>query len=231
MRKTPLHGLTPTLSALALLIVLATPASPQGSGSTRINPPSPRPAPPATAPVQPAPIYRPPAPAVIQPRPAPAPAPAPVRPQTAEEFHLKLWRYLVRPREPYTSWKAPAGKEGLRKVDGPHGPLVRTYANPAASWNMAEPPYESIIILEDYAEDGKTRTGINVMYRVKNIDPAHQDWYWMKYNANGTVARTPAAEGNAAIAGRVASCIACHQKAGGKDLLFSNDPAAPEAEK
>jgi len=223
MRKSP----TPILPAFALSLLLGSTASAQGSGSTRINQPRPAPPPRAATPPAPAPAYRQPAPAIMQPQPAPTPA----RPQTNEEFQRTLWRFIVRERSPYTAWPAPPGKEGFREVEGPHGPLARIYANPAAVASPKALPYDAILVLEDYAADRKTRTGIDVMYRVKGFDPAHNDWYWMKSNENGTVARTPAAEGNAPIAGRVAACIACHQKAGGNDLTFSNDPAATGAAK
>lgn len=228
MPMTPARGLSPILSALALPLLLGLTAWGQGSGSTRITPPQPAPPARAVMPPTPAPAYRQPAPADRQPAPAvlqPQPAPAVARPQTAEEYQRSLWRFLVRPQAPYTTWPAPAGKAGFRKVEGPHGPLARTYANSAAAGDPRALPYDAILVLEDYAGDRKTRTGINVMYRVRGFDPAHNDWYWMKLNEDGTVARTPAAEGNAPIAGRVAACIACHQKAGGNDLTFANDPA------
>ena len=72
---------------------------------------------------------------------------------------------------------------------------------------------------------------ITVMYRSKGADPQHGDWYWLKYLPDGSIARTPEKEGKKAIAGKVASCIECHSKAGGKDLVYSNDPETGADEK
>jgi len=69
------------------------------------------------------------------------------------------------------------------------------------------------------------------MYRSKGADPQHNDWYWLKYLPNGSIARTSEKEGKKPIAGKVASCIDCHSKAAGKDLAYSNDPATKAEEK
>jgi hypothetical protein len=102
---------------------------------------------------------------------------------------------------------------------------VRLCANATALADPKNLPYGSVLVLEDYSEDRKTRTDINVLYRVKGYDPKNGDWYWLKYHGNGTVARTPAEEGGKPIAGRALGCIECHRKAADKDMVFSNDPA------
>ena len=48
---------------------------------------------------------------------------------------------------------------------------------------------------------------------------------------DGSIARTSDKEGKKPIAGVVASCIDCHSKAGGRDLVYSNDPENKAAEK
>jgi hypothetical protein len=123
------------------------------------------------------------------------------------------------------------GKEGLRKGESPHGPFVRAYANGPVLADPKALPSGSIIVLEDYSEDRKSRTGINIMYRVKGYDPRNGDWYWMKYLPNGVLARTPPGEGNAPIAGRAMGCIDCHRRAGAGDFVFSNDSAGTAVEK
>ena len=64
---------------------------------------------------------------------------------------------------------------------------------------------------------------ITVMYRTRGFDPQHNDWYWVKYNPDGTVARTPAAKGSKRISGKFKSCIDCHSGAKGDDFYFAND--------
>jgi hypothetical protein len=209
-------ALTLTLAGLIVAFAFDSPASAQGSGSSRLGQPGSR---------QPAQPYR-------QPYYSPAqPAPAVVRPPTPEEFSQNLWRYLVRPQSPYVLWPPLRPEQaGFRKGQSPHGEFIRTYVNPVAVGDPANLSPGSILVLEDYAADQKTRTGINVLYRVRGYDPANHDWYWMKYNENGTVVRTAPQEGSKPIAGRVTTCIECHRKAGGDDLVFSNDRSAEPTE-
>ena len=66
---------------------------------------------------------------------------------------------------------------------------------------------------------------ITVMFkREDGYDTANQNWFWVKYNNDGTVAATPT---GVQLAGRIAKgkqkgCIACHLRAGGADYLFIN---------
>ena len=136
---------------------------------------------------------------------------------------------MVREQSPYTRWPTPPGKAGLRAAEAPHGPFVRSYVNATAAADLKGLPVGSLLVLEDYAADQKTRTGINVLYRVNGYDPKNGDWYWMKYLENGTVVRTPADQGGKPVAGRVMTCIDCHRKAGGNDFVFSNDAPPPAA--
>ncbi len=210
----------PVLVTLGLALAASpdTPAVAQGSGSSRLNQPAPGPSPPP-------PGSAPAAPAYTQPQPA--------RPRaaTAEEFSRSLWRYLVREESPYTRWPSPPGKANPRRAESPHGPFVRTYANAVAAADLKDLPYGSILVLEDYTEDQKQRTGVEVLYRVKGYDPKNGNWYWMKYLENGTVVRTSPDQGGRPIAGRVMTCIDCHRKAGGNDAVFSNDAAEAPVEK
>ena len=80
-------------------------------------------------------------------------------------------------------------------------------------------PIGSILVREDHDENGK-RQSISVIYRVKDYDKDHGNWYWLKYLENGSVVRGPE---NKAVAGKVASCIECHAKANDTDFVFSND--------
>lgn len=203
------------LTGLVIVLASGAPGYAQGSGSSRLGQPG----------YGQAPMYRQPYPTPVQPQ------PSVVRPPAPEEFYQALWRHLVRPQAPYTAWPALPGKEGLRQGQAPHGPLIRLYANPAARTDPKGLPAGSILVLEDYAADQRTRTGINILYRVKGYDPRNGDWYWMKYNEDGTVVRTAPTEGGGPIAGRVMGCIECHRRAGGNDLVFSNDPVATDMEK
>ena len=66
---------------------------------------------------------------------------------------------------------------------------------------------------------------ITVMFqRESGYDTANQNWFWAKYNADGSLGATP---NGIQLAGRIAKgkpkgCIACHKKAEGDDYLFVN---------
>jgi hypothetical protein len=60
---------------------------------------------------------------------------------------------------------------------------------------------------------------VTVMYRAKGYDPEHNDWYYAKYNPNGTVAM----KGDMKLVGKPKGCIACHAGADGNDFTFAND--------
>jgi hypothetical protein len=151
----------------------------------------------------------------------------PARSQTTKEFADSLWRFIVRPQSPYTKWDTlPAGTAERRSSEEQvHGPNPKVYVNPTALQDPAAPSHGSILVIEDYADDGKTRNSISIMYRVKGADPDHFDWYWMRYFPNGSLATADSDGGAKPIVGKVKSCIDCHEKAGGKDLVFTNDAA------
>jgi len=67
---------------------------------------------------------------------------------------------------------------------------------------------------------------VTVMYRREaGYDPDNANWFWAKYNPDGTLQANPQ---GMELAGRVAKgadtgCIACHQTAPGGDFLFTHD--------
>ena len=149
------------------------------------------------------------------------------KPATSQEFHQSFWKFLTAAKAPYKGWTplvSPADE------DSPHGAKQAGFANSIAAGKLQELPHGSIVVREEYGQDGKQLSAIYVMYRVKDYDPKNHDWYWLKYQPNGAIARTAAQDGNKPMAGRVASCIACHSKAQGNDQAFANDQA-PKADK
>lgn len=141
---------------------------------------------------------------------------------TAQSFTARFWDYLVQVH--YENW-APAPGQGLQAYPGqsPHGAFLKMYLNRIAAADPKNLPPGSIIIKENYGKDKTTLMAVTVMYRVKGFDPQHYDWYWVKYNADGTVAQTPPEKGSMPIAGRFQSCIQCHAGAKGGDFVFMND--------
>ena len=64
---------------------------------------------------------------------------------------------------------------------------------------------------------------VTVMYRMEGYNPEQYDWYWAKYNPDGSVAKAPAEKGGMVLAGKVKGCIACHDNTEGDDFAFFND--------
>lgn len=153
--------------------------------------------------------------------------PRATRPQTPEEFLDSFWRFLVKKDAAYNTWTVLKRDKADDGINNPHSDISKTYANKVAADNPASLPDGSVLVREDYDAE-KKRLSISVMYRVKDYNKDHGNWYWIKYLDNGTVVRTSKDEGNKPISGKVASCIECHAKAAGKDYVFSN-PAPTEA--
>ena len=65
---------------------------------------------------------------------------------------------------------------------------------------------------------------ITAMYRSKGYNPEAGDWYWIKYNPDGTVAKAPPEMRSMPLAGKPMGCIKCHgEGAAGNDFAFFND--------
>lgn len=138
-------------------------------------------------------------------------------------FAYRFWKYLNRDNTGYENWTSFPGKNGMIPAgDSPHGAFVKLYANRTAALQDKRLPHGAIIVAENYDQDKESLQSIMVMYRVKNYDPPNNDWYWIQYEPDGTVARDDSRPPRP-IAGRVESCIRCHSQAGGGDGIFSND--------
>ena len=167
-----------------------------------------------------------------------------------KKFAGQLWDYLL--ANNYKHWTAGPGKTinhfsnqdadltSYNSNGNPHGTYLKSYMNRKAAGNPENLPVGSIVILENYRKD-KSLESISVMYRSPGFNPSANDWYWVKYNADGSVATAPAkvaydANGieqtyasnianhsGGKLMGRANSCIACHQQSGGTDLAFFND--------
>ena len=150
------------------------------------------------------------------------------RPQTPAEFQQSFWKHIT-VTSPYRQWAQWPSKEAeFRPAEEPHGPWVKTYANSVAAKNPEALRYGSILVNEEYDDDKSTLKAVSVMYCVKGADPAHYDWYWLKYATDGKVMKAADDQGAKPLAGKVQSCIKCHQKAR-DDLVFSNDQSEENA--
>ncbi len=136
----------------------------------------------------------------------------------AGSFEARFWNFLQTAK--YQHW-APAPGQGDQLYPGqsPHGAQLAMYLNRRAVTNPTELPGGSIIVKENYADDGQTLMAVTVMYRSEGYDPEHNDWYWVKYNPDGSVAQND----GMLLAGRVGGCIDCHSSSTGEDFAFFND--------
>ncbi|HIE28729.1 TPA: hypothetical protein EYP66_15730 [Candidatus Poribacteria bacterium] len=137
------------------------------------------------------------------------------------------------------TWQAMAGydkwpmKSAVYPGESPHGKFLRLYYNIV---NVDKKPYHVIIkdnfggedaTLEKVSESPKKYlAAVTVMVqREAGYDPDNNDWFWVKYKADGTVDKNPM---GMALAGRVgkgmdAGCVPCHSKAQDNDCFFTND--------
>ena len=156
--------------------------------------------------------------------------PSPPRQPTTEEFADSFWKFINRTESPYQKWQVAESDAPQGVSDEHHGP-GKTYLNGVANKDREKLPVGSILVRPQYGPDGKELQSINVMYRIKSSDSDKLDWYWLRYLPDGAIAKTSGTSGDRAVAGRVRSCIECHQKAAGGDFVFPMKSIAAEAKK
>ena len=138
-------------------------------------------------------------------------------------FEATFWDYMVSAK--YTNWApVPGQTDDAYAGSSPHGAFLKMYLNRTAAGRPKQLPSGSIIVKENYGADGKTLMAITVMYRSKGFNPEAGDWYWVKYNPDGSVAVAPPEMGSMRLAGKPMGCIKCHSDgAAGNDFAFFND--------
>ncbi|MBI2849443.1 MAG: cytochrome P460 family protein [Chloroflexi bacterium] len=138
-------------------------------------------------------------------------APAP----TAEVDATSVYRYITAEND-YHNWKMWPGRQALYLGQEPHGFYLTTYVTDSAfsaiEGKQGSIPDGSIIIKENYTPD-KVLDAVTVMYKVKGFYPRNNDWFWMKYTPDGTIA----------MSGRVNECISCHGKKRANDFIYTSD--------
>jgi len=113
------------------------------------------------------------------------------------------------------NWALFPGKGKLYKGTEPHGMLLTTYVNKTAEQALTsgtkELPKGSILIKENYMPD-KTLAAITVMEKTGD---AKDDWFWVKYNPDGSIATMEKEKDgmkmNIPVAGgKETMCAMCH---------------------
>ena len=125
-----------------------------------------------------------------------------------------LWQVLTQSRYQVNWHYIPGKPPGFYKGTPPHGFYLRTFVNniafDAIVAKSGRYPDGAIIVKENYKPD-KTLASITVMRKISGYDPAHNDWFWVKYNPDGSVA----------VEGKVQSCISCHERVESQDYVYS----------
>ena len=137
--------------------------------------------------------------------------------------------------------------EGMLEVDlvgedaFPHEPYFGTHPHGAILESIimdiiVDNRQATIIAKRSYRGDGATLESVArnrsaylddytiMIQREAGYDEDNQNWFWAKYNPDGSIDTTP---NGVKLAGRIAKgkpkgCIACHKKAKGDDYLFIN---------
>lgn len=115
----------------------------------------------------------------------------------------------------------------------PHGAILTTLASTlnigghtGAVWVKNNHVGEGVSVEAVANDPYRFLDSVTVMYRREaGYDRDNKNWFWAKYNPDGTLQANPK---GMRLAGRVAKgadagCIACHTGAPGNDYLFSTD--------
>ena len=126
-----------------------------------------------------------------------------------------VWEYISDTKK-YTKWPLWPGTKKLYEGTQPHGMLLTTYvskdAKKVVKKKQGEFGHGALIVKENYKPD-KTLAAITVMYKKKGYNPDAGDWYWAKYQPDGTVDKE----------GKVEGCIKCHSAKTDNDWVFTGE--------
>ena len=132
-----------------------------------------------------------------------------------EEIAVGVWDEI----NGYESWTQPGNFSGIQESNSVHGNYVQIWLNEISSEFLHDTtagmimPSGSIIIKEAYSDIlGENTTGITVMKKITDYDPTHNDWFWVSYKFNGSLAGKN---------GAVEFCYSCHHSC----LLYTSDAA------
>ena len=129
-------------------------------------------------------------------------------------FANQVWQGMM----DYEKWPI---QSDMMPGNTPHGKFIQMYYSMVS---VDGKPYH-IVVKDNFNPDKKLVAITAMIQRKAGYDPDNNDWFWVKYNADGFVDKNPM---GMALAGRVAKgmdqgCIACHKGAKDNDYLFFND--------
>ncbi len=126
-----------------------------------------------------------------------------------------VWEF-VQEADYSENWELWPGKGELYQGGEPHGALFTTYLNEEAFRALTNKegamPIGAIIIKENYTADAVFDL-LTVMYKVAGFDSEHNDWFFAKLAADGTVQAE----------GKVMGCQACHGARADNDYILTDE--------
>jgi cytochrome P460 len=133
-----------------------------------------------------------------------------------------LWdRFTV--ESDYTDYGFWPGHTGVNPGQSPHGVFHRIYVNrtllaalPIA--RLSAP--DGALIVKDNLNAARQLDSITVMAKIDGYDPENGNWYWAKYEPDGTVQ----------VAGALSGCITCHEGVAANDYVILRRLDEPTAE-
>lgn len=124
----------------------------------------------------------------------------------------ELWEYITE-KAPYTSWGFWADHEGLQEGSAPHAPLHKVYVNELGLKSVHAPASNGTIVVKENIGTDKELKALTVMYKIKGYNPEAGDWFWVKYDPKGNVAKS----------GKPKGCISCHSSADDNDYILVHE--------
>ena len=112
------------------------------------------------------------------------------------------------------SWELWPGLGEKYEGGDPHGMLLTTYLNPAAydalTGKDGVMPEGAVIVKENYTPEGEL-AATTTMYKKSGCNADHNDWFWLKVLADGTVDKQ----------GKVEGCQTCHGEVADNDYVWT----------
>jgi hypothetical protein len=123
-----------------------------------------------------------------------------------------VWGHLT--STDYENWDRWPGTTDQHAGNAPHGALLTTYINDIAAEALASAasvmPLGAIVVKNNYMPDGML-AATTAMVKTEDFNPEHNNWWFLKRNADGSVD----------AAGRFAGCEGCHGAVAENDYLYS----------
>lgn len=130
----------------------------------------------------------------------------------------RLWEQISGTAD-YKNWPLLQGSSVQQDSDAPHGDFATIrFSGP----NAESPVSGDILVKELWVEEENQPQALTVMLKLDGFDPDNSNWFYAKYQLDGTLATTPT---GMPLAGAMepapgAACRGCHRDAPGNDFQW-----------